>query len=86
MKDTNFIVIQHWMVSKLELSGNELLVFALIHGFSQDNESSFFGSAQYIADSIGTSRRSVMDILSRLVEKEYLEKNDTTLNGVRMCS
>jgi len=86
MNDGNFIVVQHWMVSKLGLSGNELLVFALIYGFSQDNESSFFGSAQYIADSIGTSRRSVMDILSRLVEKSYLEKNNTTINGVKMCS
>ena len=86
MKDTNYIVVQHWMVSKLELSGNELLVFALIHGFSQDNESSFIGSAQYIADSIGTSRRSVMDILSRLVEKNLLSKSDSVVNGVKLCS
>ena len=29
------------MITRLKLKGNELLVFALIHGFSQDGESRF---------------------------------------------
>ena len=50
MKDTNFISIQGWMRTELNLSGNELLVYAIIYGFSQDGESKFTGSRQYLAD------------------------------------
>lgn len=41
IRDSNFITILAPMITKLKLKGNELLVFALIHGFSQDGESPF---------------------------------------------
>ena len=42
-----YIVIQDWMISDLQLKGNELLTYALIYGFSQDGESEFKGSLKY---------------------------------------
>lgn len=41
IKNENFIAIQGFMVKELGLSGNELIAYALIYGFSQDNESEF---------------------------------------------
>lgn len=41
IKDENHIVIEGWMVTKLKLVGNELIIFALIYGFSQLEEHSF---------------------------------------------
>ena len=40
----NYYSVQGWMVKDLNLKGNELAVFAIIYGFSQDNETWFTGS------------------------------------------
>ena len=34
VKDNNYICIQAFMVKQLELKGNQLLVYALIYGYS----------------------------------------------------
>ena len=31
----NYVVVQGWMITELGLKGNELLIYAVIHGFSQ---------------------------------------------------
>lgn len=74
MKSTNFIVIQGWMCNELELKGNELLIFALIYGFSQDEISKFNGSRNYIADTFNISLPTVDKALQNLVNKGYINK------------
>ena len=83
MKDNNYITVQGWMVNRLKLSGNELFAYAAIWGFSQDGKSIFMGSGQYLADTIGVSRRSVVSILGKLIEKGFIKKYARTQNGVR---
>lgn len=78
----NFITIQGWMVSDLHLSGSELICYALIYGFSQDDNSVFCGSANYIANWLGVDRRQVMRILQRLVDKKLITKIEKTVNNV----
>jgi hypothetical protein len=48
MKNSQYINIQGWMVNELKLKGNDLIIFAIIFGFSQDQESWFNGSLQYL--------------------------------------
>ena len=43
VSDNNYINIQGWMVSKLNLKGNDLLIYAIIYGFSQTNNQRFTG-------------------------------------------
>jgi len=74
VKDNNFIAIQGWMRTKLNLKGNELLIYALIYGFSQDGESRFKGSRKYIADWCGCSLNTVDRALGSLVAKGLLAK------------
>lgn len=74
VKDTNFIAIQGWMRTQLNLKGNELLIYALIYGFSQDGESRFKGSRKYIADWCGCSLNTVDRTLGSLVNKGLLAK------------
>lgn len=81
-KNDNFIVVQGWMVNELSLKGNELLVYALIYGFSQDGESEFKGSANYIAEWLGTTRMTVSRTLSSLVDKNLISKRPVEVNGV----
>jgi hypothetical protein len=85
MKDANYVVVQGWMVNQLKLSGNELMVYATIYGFSQDKKSKFKGSLQYVADSFGITRRGVMVILNRLLKKKYIRKFEYKDNGVKYC-
>ncbi len=82
MKNENFIVIQGWMCNELELKGNELLVYAIIYGFSQDGESCFSGSRNYIADTLNISLPTVDKALQGLLDKGYIIKqiNDGTAN------
>ena len=49
MKNENYITILGWMVNNLELKGNELILFAIIHGFSRDGDTEYYGSQRYIA-------------------------------------
>lgn len=74
VKDNNFIAIQGWMRTKLNLKGNELLIYALIYGFSQDGDSRFTGSRKYIAEWCGCSMDTVDRSLSSLVGKGLLAK------------
>ena len=67
----------------LGLSGNDLMVFALINGFSQDGQGCFYGSIPYICETCGISRRTAIYILNDLVERGFLLKNETIQNGVK---
>lgn len=83
MEDKNYITILGWMVNKLNLSGNDLLCYALIYGFSQDNQSSFTGSRKYIAKILGfKSLNSVDLLLKKLLEKQLIIKDSQCINNV----
>lgn len=74
MKSDNYVVIQGWMCNELELKGNELLVYALIYGFSQDKTSNFHGGRKYIADTFNISLPTVDKALQELIAKDLIIK------------
>lgn len=82
VKDTNSFTIHAWMATKLKLSGNELLLYALIFTFSQDGKSEFFGSRSYLSDFINASKRTVDGVLTSLQEKGLIKKRVQVTNGV----
>lgn len=85
VKDNNFIAIQGWMRTKLNLKGNELLVYALIYGFSQDENSKFSGTRRYIAEWCGCSMKTVDNTLTSLLAKKLIVKHEKSVNGIRVC-
>lgn len=82
VKDTNTFVVNAWMATKLNLSGNELLLYALIYNFSQDGRSEFFGSRSYLSEFINASKRTVDGVLTSLQEKGLIKKRVQVTNGV----
>lgn len=76
MENTDFVNIQGWMINELNLKGNELIIYALIYGFTKDGVSEFRGSRQYMADWTNTSVRSVQNVVNSLVDKGMIEKNN----------
>ena len=85
MDRDNYIVIQGWMVTELGLKGNELLIYALIYGFSQTEGQVFNGSLQYIVDWTNSTKQTVISSLKSLVEKGLIGKKETVINGVKFC-
>lgn len=85
VKDNNFIAIQGWMRTKLNLKGYALIVYALIYGFSQDGNSKFSGTRRYIAEWCGCSMKTVDNTLASLITKKLIVKHEKYVNGIRMC-
>ena len=81
ISEGTYITIQGWMRTELKLSGNELIVYAIIYGFSQNKQGKFTGSAQYLADWVGCTRRTVMTILNKLVEAKLISKTEISFNN-----
>lgn len=74
IKDTNFVTIQGWMRTKLNLKGNELLAYAVIYGFSQTDGTKFTGSRKYLAEWCGCSLATIDRTLDSLVNKGLITK------------
>lgn len=85
VKSDNFVTIQGFMVKDLELKGNELMIYAIIYGFSQTEGQVFNGSLQYLADWTNSTKQGVSKNLKSLVDKGCLQKNEKYINGVKFC-
>ncbi|MFR4978333.1 MAG: helix-turn-helix domain-containing protein [Butyricicoccus sp.] len=85
VKENSYITIQGFMVTELGLKGNELLIYAIIYGFSQDGESKYNGGLQYLADWCNSTKQGVMKALKSLIEKGLVHKEEVRFNGVKMC-
>lgn len=84
MKSTNYITILAWM-GNLKLSLVEKTIFAIIYGFSQDEDSEFHGSRQYLADWCEASTKTIDRALAHLVELGYIHKREKVVSGVKFC-
>lgn len=84
IKDENFYQIQGWMINQLGLKGVALSVYAIIYGFTQDGETEYTGSVQYLCDFCGgVSRPTIIKALRDLTEKGYLHRREEFNNGVQ---
>lgn len=72
-------IVRKFYVQVLELRGAELLIYAIIHSFSENNEGGgvFFGTVQYLCDISGVSRSSALRALKSLREKNLIFSNKT---------
>lgn len=72
------------MINRLNLKGNDLILFAMIYGFSQDGESEYRGSLKYMSDALRVSKNTVLSVKRRLIaENLILETKDKTGNRFR---
>jgi hypothetical protein len=85
LRDENYITIQGWMIKELELKGNELLVYAVIYGFSQNEENKFRGSRRYLAEWCNSTLYGIDKVLNKLIEKNLIIKYERIENGVKFC-
>ncbi len=84
MNDNNYIMIQGWMINQLKLKSNELILFAIVYGFSQDGKSTFRGSLSYISKALNCSKNTTISTTNKLLDKVLIIKNsvqENTSNG-----
>lgn len=80
-----FTILQE--MREMGLKGNELIVYAVINGFSQNGNGSFHGSLAALQEMCGiSSRHTIIDILKSLMDKGLINKTEVTLNGVKNIS
>ena len=81
MNDERFIVVPEWMIDQ-GLTGNRVLVFAVIYGYSKDG-GWFQGSISYLCKRTGMSRSSAVRALQSLCEDGFLRKRDRPHKGMK---
>ena len=81
MKNTNYYTVHGWMINELGLSGNDLLIYAIIYGFSQDGSTEFTGSLNYLVSFINSTKPTVINCLKKLCERGLLVKTDRIINN-----
>ena len=85
LKEGNYITIQSFMSKELELKGNELLIYAIIYGFSQTENQYYTGSRQYLATWCNSTRYGVDKALKKLLDKGLIEKDEEYKNNIKYC-
>lgn len=80
--DDNYFQVTGWMLNRLKLKGIALNVYAIIYGFSQDGESSFNGSRQYLCDFTGATKPTIDKALFELREMNLIIKTSKRINNV----
>lgn len=88
MKNKGFFVVHEWMATELGLKSTDLLIYAIIYGFTQIEEQSFFGTRRYLAEFIGSSIPTVQRSLDTLVARGLIQRNVSEIpaNGMRIVS
>ena len=85
IKNENYIMISGWMIKELNLKGNELLVYAIIYGFSQDGINKYEGLRQYLADWCNSTKQGIDRALKNLIKKDLIIKEEKVINNIKFC-
>jgi len=62
------------MINDLKLKGNELIIYAIIYGFTQERQQVFSGSLQYLAAWTNSTKHGVIKAINNLLEKGLIAK------------
>lgn len=63
------------------LSGNALIVYAVIHGFSQDGDGCYYGTQARLCEICGVKERALRGILADLVDAGLLLREPVVVDG-----
>ena len=83
LREDNYVHIAGWMYMLGLDKLNELIAFAIVHGFSQDGETKYKGGLSYIAELLMCDKRTAMRVMTTLEEKGLVEKTQKEINGVK---
>ena len=82
VEPTNGFQVSGWMVTELHLEGMELMVYAVVHTFSQGKAGKYLGGTSYICNWFGITKPTALKYLQSLTEKCLIERTERVVNGV----
>lgn len=82
VRNENYVNIQGWMINELNLKDNDLMVYSIIYGFTQDGTSWFTGSRQYLADWCQCTRQGIDKNLKNLIDNDLIIKEKMPTGGI----
>lgn len=77
-----FFTVEDWMITELGLKGTALLVYGLLHSYTQ-SVGEFSGSLAYIGRRVNATVQQVHKLLKGMVEMGILEKEEVYQNSVK---
>lgn len=69
----NYVTIQGWMFD-LGLTGNDIIVYAAIYGFCQDEQSDFHGGYEWLSKTLRIGRATAIRVVARLESDGLVER------------
>lgn len=76
MRDTDFIIEQGWMMTRLHLEGAARAIYALIYGYSKDGCTWYETNKSNICEWLGVTERTVQAHLSKLISAGYIIRKE----------
>lgn len=86
MIENGSYIIHPWMCTRLNLSGNELLVYAVINSFSRDGKGTYYGGVDYLCSVCGASKPTIIKALKSLLENGLIIQQENEINAHKCYS
>lgn len=85
IKDENYFVVQSFMIKDLKLSGNNMIIYAIIYRSCQTDGQYFSEPLSYLAEWANCSTKTVQRSLDELEKLGYINKKVIYKNNIRRC-
>ena len=69
-----YVTLLPWMVEDLGLSGLDLIVYAIIYGYSQGKQGVYYGTLQYLSCWTNATENGIKKSLKSLIDKGLIKK------------
>lgn len=67
-----YFSVHRFMIRDLGLRGSRLLVYAVIYGFSNDGEKTFYGTLDFLSKCIGKGKTATWEAVQRLIDDGFI--------------
>lgn len=86
LPDNTYFTVRAYMIRDLHLKGNELLVYAIIDGFSHDGQSKFVGGISYLCAMTSSTKTNIIACLKNLREKGLIDRIEIKIGNIEKHS
>lgn len=83
VKNSDYCVVEKWMVKELGLAGRELQLYALIYTSTKSEKGEFDGSLNYIVEWLRSSRQTAINVVNTLLSKKLISKRQIEIDGIK---
>ena len=85
LSNTDGFHLHGWMVTELHLKGGDLLIYAVVHQFSQSDAGIYKGGVPYLCSWTGWSPNTIRKYLRSLERAGLIKSERGDINGVPFC-